>query len=222
MAMQSSPECFPLLALIDVSLIAFAVAAFVLAITPGPGIAYVIARTVAGGRSEGLASCLGTGLGGMVHVVAAALGLSLIIAQSAVAFSIVKYAGAAYLVYLGISLLLRKEQARTLTPVGPQGVRRAFYEGILVEVMNVKTALFFLAFLPQFVSSGQPLASQLMLLGSICVILNTGVDVVAVLVAERLLRSEGARGARAWVMTKVSGAMMVVLGAYLALARRQT
>jgi arginine exporter protein ArgO len=78
------------------SFAAFVVAAFVLAITPGPGIAYVVARTVAGGRSEGLASCFGTGIGGMLHVLAAALGLSLIIAQSAVAFSLVKYIGAAY------------------------------------------------------------------------------------------------------------------------------
>src|SRR5437868_861825 len=127
------------------SLIAFAVAAFVLAITPGPGLAYVIARTVAGGRSEGLASCVGTALGGMVHVVAAALGLSLVIAQSALAFSVVKYVGAAYLVYLGIRLLLRKEVTRSSAPVVPQVVRRTFYEGILVEVLNVKTALFFLA-----------------------------------------------------------------------------
>ena len=89
-------------------LLAFAIAAVVLAITPGPGIAYVIARTVAGGRNEGLASCLGTGIGGMVHVLAAALGISLFIAQSALAFSIVKYVGAAYLIYLAIRMLLAK------------------------------------------------------------------------------------------------------------------
>src|SRR5207253_6572467 len=90
------------------SFLAFLVAAVVLAVTPGPGIAYVVARTVAGGRSEGLASCFGTGIGGMLHVLAAALGLSLLVAQSALAFSIVKYVGAAYLAYLGIRLLLRK------------------------------------------------------------------------------------------------------------------
>src|SRR5438128_10955438 len=98
------------------SLLAFAFAAIVLAITPGPGIAYVVARTVAGGRSEGLASCFGTGIGGMLHVVAAALGLSVIVAQSAVAFNLVKYLGAAYLVYLGIRLLLGSSEAPAVKP----------------------------------------------------------------------------------------------------------
>ena len=85
----------------------FLLAATVLAITPGPGLAYVVARTVAGGRAEGLASCCGTALGGLLHVVAAALGLSLLIAQSAMAFNLLKYLGAAYLVYLGIRMLVR-------------------------------------------------------------------------------------------------------------------
>jgi threonine/homoserine/homoserine lactone efflux protein len=202
------------------SFAAFLFAAVVLAITPGPGIAYVVARTVAGGRSEGLASCFGTGIGGMLHVLAAALGLSLIIAQSAVAFSLVKYLGAAYLVYLGVRLLLRKDQELTVKPVAPQGVRRAFAEGIVVEALNVKTALFFLAFLPQFVSPSDPLIPQLVLLGSICVALNTLVDVIAVVAADRLLKSGAARAARARLLTKVSGVTMLGLGTYLALARR--
>src|SRR4026209_850529 len=88
--------------------LAFFIAALVLAVTPGPGIAYVVARTAAGGRAEGLAACVGTALGGMLHVGAAALGLSVLLARSAAAFSVVKYLGAAYLVYLGIRLLLSK------------------------------------------------------------------------------------------------------------------
>ena len=203
------------------SLLAFAVAAVVLAITPGPGIAYVVARTVAGGRSEGFASCVGTGLGGMVHVLAAALGLSIVAAQSALAFNLVKYVGAAYLVYLGVRMLLRKEEFGAVTRVAAQGARRAFFEGIAVEVLNVKTALFFLAFLPQFIDPAQPVAPQLVLLGSICVLLNTLVDLLAVLLAERLLRSDAARAARARFLSKLSGGTMVALGAYLALARRQ-
>ncbi len=203
------------------SLVTFAIAAFALAVTPGPGIAYVIARAVAGGRAEGLASCAGTGLGGMVHVVAAAVGLSLVIAQSALAFMLVKYVGAAYLVYLGVRLLLRKEDASGQTQVSAQGTGRAFFEGILVEVFNVKTALFFLALLPQFISPAQSAVFQLIALGSICVALNTVVDVIAVLLAQRLLRSEAARSAHARLLTKLSGAMMVGLGAYLAFARRQ-
>lgn len=203
------------------TLLAFLFAAVVLAITPGPGIAYVVARTVAGGRSEGLASCFGTGLGGLLHVLAAALGLSLLVAQSAIAFNIVKYIGAAYLIYLGVRLLLQKEQTFKATPVAAQGVRRALFEGVAVEALNVKTALFFLAFLPQFVSPGGPLVPQLVLLGSVCVALNTLVDVVAVFAANRLLRSGVARAARARLMTRMSGITMLGLGAYLALARRE-
>ena len=202
------------------SFVAFAIAAVLLAITPGPGIAYVVARTVAGGRPEGLASCFGTAIGGMLHVLAAALGLSLVVAQSAVAFNLVKYLGAAYLVYLGIRLL-RKDQALKIEPGASQGVRRALFEGIVVEALNVKTALFFLAFLPQFVSASQPLLPQLVLLGSICVGLNTLVDVIAVFAADRLLKSSAARAARARLLTRVSGVTMLGLGAYLALARRE-
>ena len=202
------------------TLLTFFIAAIVLAITPGPGIAYVVARTAAGGRSEGLASCFGTGIGGVLLVLAAALGLSLLIAQSALAFSVVKYVGAAYLVFLGLRLLLRKDQAPAIDAVPAQGVRRALLEGIVVEALNVKTALFFLAFLPQFVAPGEALVPQLVLLGSICVALNTLVDVVAVFAADRLLASNTARAARARLMTRVSGVTMVGLGAWLALARR--
>ncbi|AMR81562.1 LysE family translocator [Cupriavidus nantongensis] len=203
------------------SLIPFLIAAVVLAITPGPAIAYVVARTVAGGRSEGLASCLGTGLGGLLHVLAAAAGLSLLIAQSAVAFSVLKYLGAAYLVYLGLRMLLRKEQPATVAAVPSRGARRALVEGVVVEVLNVKTALFFLAFLPQFVAPGAAAVSQLALLGSICVALNTLVDVVVVFAAHRLLRSEAASAARARLMTRASGVTMVGLGTFLAFARRE-
>jgi threonine/homoserine/homoserine lactone efflux protein len=203
------------------SLFAFLIAAVALAVTPGPGIAYVVARTAAGGRAEGLASCFGTGLGGMLHVVAAALGLSLLVAQSALAFNLVKYLGAAYLVYLGVRMLLRRDVAAAIRPVAAQGVRRALLEGVVVEALNVKTALFFLAFLPQFVSRAEPLVPQLVLLGSVCVALNTIADVLAVFAANRLLGSEAARAARARLLTRTSGATMVGLGAYLALARRE-
>jgi len=203
------------------TLLGFFIAAIVLAITPGPGIAYVVARTAAGGRSEGLASCFGTGIGGLLHALAAALGLSLLVAQSALAFNLVKYVGAAYLIFLGLRLLLRKHQAATIDAVPAQGVRRALLEGIVVEALNVKTALFFLAFLPQFVAPGEPLVAQLVLLGSICVALNTLVDVIAVFAADRLLASHTLRAARARLMTRVSGITMVGLGATLALARRE-
>lgn len=203
------------------SLFAFLMTALLLAVTPGPGIAYVVARTVAGGRREGLASCLGTGLGGLLHVAAAALGLSLLVARSATAFGLVKWLGAAYLVYLGLRLLLRPAPAPGVAPVPPRGARAALREGIVVEALNVKTALFFLAFLPQFVAPGEPLAPRLAVLGTVCVALNTGVDVLAVFAAERLLRSDAARAARARLLNRTSGAMLIGLGALLAATRRE-
>jgi len=204
------------------SFITFLFAATLLAITPGPGIAYVVARTVAGGRQEGLASCVGTGIGGLLHVLAAAVGLSLLVAQSALAFTWMKYLGAAYLVYLGIRMLMRTQQNAAVQATSAQGPRRALIEGILVEALNVKTALFFLAFLPQFVVPGEPLVPQLVLLGSLCVALNTLVDVMAVLAAHRLLDSGVAHDARARLMTRVSGATMIGLGVFLATAKRQS
>jgi threonine/homoserine/homoserine lactone efflux protein len=199
--------------------VAFFIAALVLAVTPGPGIAYVVARTAAGGRAEGLASCVGTGLGGMLHVGAAALGLSVLLAQSAVAFSVVKYIGAAYLVYLGIRLLLSRA-AFTPAQAKPTGAGRALLEGILVEALNVKTALFFLAFLPQFLVSGPSVVLQLVVMGTVCVVLNTLVDVVAVLGAARLLRSEASSRQRARVLNKASGLTLVGLGLYVAASER--
>ncbi len=203
------------------SFLTFLVAALILAITPGPGIAYVVARTVAGGRAEGLASCFGTAVGGMLHVLAAATGLSVLVAQSAVAFTIVKYVGAVYLVYLGARLLLQKDGEIQSVSVAAQGPHRALLEGVVVEVLNVKTALFFLAFLPQFVRASEPVVRELVLLGTICVTLNTLVDVVAVLSSARLLASRTARAARARLLQCASGTTMVALGTFLALSKRE-
>ena len=205
------------------SFTAFLLAAAVLAITPGPGIAYVVARTVAGGRTEGLASCVGTAIGGLVHVLAAAAGLSLIIAQSATAFSVIKYLGATYLVYLGIRILRSKPQDLAESEaLSALGAKRAFRDGMVVEALNVKTAMFFLAFLPQFVNGAELILPQVMLLGSICVLLNTLADVLAVFAADRLLDTGLAHAARARLMMRVSGITMIGLGVLLALTRRHT
>jgi threonine/homoserine/homoserine lactone efflux protein len=197
----------------------FFVAALVLALTPGPGIAYVVARTAAGGRAGGLASCVGTGLGGMLHVGAAALGLSILLAQSAVAFSIVKFIGAAYLVYLGIRLLLSRAAAAPARATST-GARRALLEGILVEALNVKTALFFLAFLPQFLVGGASVVVQLVVMGTVCVVLNTLVDVAAVLGTARLLRPDASWRRRTRLLNKTSGLTLVGLGLYVATSER--
>ena len=198
----------------------FLAAAIVLAITPGPGLAYVVARTAAGGVREGIASSLGTALGGLGHVVAAALGLSALVAQSAAAFTIVKYVGACYLVYLGLRILFAREQPSTGVAVQAAGPARAFCEGALVELLNVKTALFFLAFIPQFVDANSSPASQFVFLGTICVALNTTADLLAVVGVSRLARSSIASALRARILAVGSGVTLILLGAYVALSGR--
>lgn len=203
------------------SLIPFLLAAGLLAVTPGPGIAYVVARTVAGGRAEGLASCLGTGLGGLIHVLASSLGLSLLITESTIAFNVLKYIGTAYLIYLGVRMIRSKEIQVGKSAIPSLGNRRALIEGIVVETLNVKTALFFLAFLPQFISPQEPLVVQFVLHGCICVTLNTLVDIGAVFATNTLMKSNIARSARAKQLSQLSGVTMICIGAFLALARRE-
>ena len=198
----------------------FWIAALVLALTPGPGLAYVVARTAAGGRGAGLASCIGTGLGGLLHVAAAATGLSLLLAESATALSVAKWVGAAYLVYLGVRMLRAKPspEVAVTAPIGR--ARGALVEGIVVEALNVKTALFFLAFLPQFVSDGSPVGVQLVAMGCVCVALNTLVDVAAVFGAARLLGADGFGQQRARRLNQASGVTLIGLGVTLAASRR--
>ena len=133
----------------------FALAALALLVVPGPSVLYIVARSVEGGRSAGLTSMLGIQVGALVHVLFAAVGLSAILASSAAAFSVVKWMGVAYLIYLGISRLLAREEMSSTTTVRPERLTRIFSQGILVNVLNPKTALFFLAFLPQFVDPSQ-------------------------------------------------------------------
>lgn len=211
----------------DLSQLAFYVAAaLVLAISPGPGLFYVAARTLAGGRSEGVASSLGTGLGGMVHVLAGSLGVSAIVLASAELFTVLKLAGAAYLIWLGIRTIrsARRDAAAALmgdiaTPaVGP---RRAFREGVLVEALNPKTAGFFLAFIPQFVDPAVgSVALQFVVLGFVSVLLNTLADIVVAFAASRIREGATARPALIRRLREASGAAMVALGVGLAVARR--
>lgn len=198
-------------------LLLFLAAALLLAITPGPGIFYVLARSLAGGKREGILSSLGTFVGGLFHVFAAALGLSAVLAASAVAFHTVKYAGAAYLVWLGIRMISTRNAEMTVEAAGPS--KGAFRQGILTEVLNPKTALFFLSFIPQFVAPGHGhLFFQFALLGSISVGFNTAADLVVVGMASPLERKlkNSIRFRRR--QRTVSGIGMIGLGAYLALA----
>src|SRR5437764_4040083 len=161
----------------------FLFAALIIAAVPGPGIFYVAARTLAGGRKAGIASTFGTALGGLVHVIAGALGVSAIILASAELFTALKFAGALYLVWLGIRTF---REGRQTMPEGasPVGAEQAFRDGVLVEALNPKTAAFFLAFIPQFIepAGGHP-AVQFMTLGLISVALNTLADAVVVTIA---------------------------------------
>src|SRR5580704_6651641 len=159
----------------------FLTAAVLLAIAPGPGMLYVLARSLAGGKREGVLSAFGTFLGGMVHVFAAALGVSIILAKSAMAFAAVKYVGAAYLGFLGIRMILdaRKEKPVQAIAGANKPARNPLWQGVATEVLNPKTALFFLSFIPQFVnrSSGHVFL-QFVALGTISVALNTTADIV--------------------------------------------
>lgn len=192
-------------------------AALLIALSPGPGIFYVAARSLAGGRGEGLASVVGTSLGGLVHVLAGAVGVSALIMASAEAFTVLKLVGAAYLVWLGIRTF---REAGAALPVATTGARRAFCDGIIVEAFNPKTAAFFLAFIPQFVDPAGSVALQFALLGSISVLLNSAVDVVVVLMAARARSALGRRPTIIRRLRQGSGVVICGLGAMLAVARR--
>jgi threonine/homoserine/homoserine lactone efflux protein len=193
-------------------------AALLLAVVPGPGMLYVLTRSLHGGRKEGVQSSFGTAVGGSVHVIAAAFGLSAILAASSLAFTVVKYAGAVYLIYLGVRMLLEKLEPTLDTDVRSAG--NPFTQGIVTEMLNPKTALFFLSFIPQFVDPSQGnVTLQFMLLGSISVILNTSADLVVTLFAGPL--GERLRSSTKWQRRQrvVTGSAMIGLGVYVAVKR---
>ena len=207
-------------------LVVFLTAAVVLAIAPGPGMLYVLARSLAGGKREGFLSALGTFAGGMVHVLAAAAGVSVILAKSAAAFAAVKYLGAAYLCFLGIRMILdarRDAQHSTTEILAQTRVRRRdpFWQGVTTEVLNPKTALFFLSFIPQFVNRGSGhIFLQFLLLGSVSVGLNTAADLLVTALAGplgNLIRSSATFRRRQRAAT---GVIMIGLGTYLATSEK--
>jgi threonine/homoserine/homoserine lactone efflux protein len=193
-------------------LVLFLAAAIVVAVTPGPAILYVAARTLAGGRDEGLASSFGTGLGGLAHVAAGALGVSALVMASAEAFTVLKLAGAGYLIWLGIKTI-REARIEVPADVHATGAGRAFREGVVVEALNPKTAAFFLAFIPQFVDPAQgDVALQFVMLGLISVALNTLTDVVVALTAARARDGLARRPNLIRRLREASGLVMCSLG----------
>ena len=198
----------------------FLLAALIIAAVPGPGIFYVAARTLSGGRKAGIASTFGTALGGLVQVIAGGIGVSALILASAQLFTGLKLAGALYLIWLGVRTF-REAGHLPAESTGPIGTRRAFREGVVVEALNPKTAAFFLAFIPQFLepAAGHP-ALQFMMLGLISVMLNTFADLIVV-VAATTARTGLLRRPRLVVrLRQGSGLFMAGLGVSLALARR--
>lgn len=197
-------------------------AALLLAVTPGPGIFYVAARSLAGGRAEGIASSFGTALGGLVHVLAGALGVSALVLASAELFTALKWLGAAYLVWLGVrTMMAARRDIPGADPAPAMGARRAFREGVVVEALNPKTAAFFLAFIPQFLDpSAGAVALPFIVLGAISVTLNTLADIVVAIGASRIREGAASRPAFIRRLREISGASMIALGAGLALAKR--
>jgi len=202
------------------NLLLFLAAALLVALTPGPGIFYVAARTLAEGRGEGMASSIGLGLGGLAQVIAGAVGISALVMASAEAFTMVNILGAVYLVWLGLKAW---REARVLFPtIRTTGSRQAFREGIIVEALNPKTAAFFLAFVPQFVDASQPVAAQFVVLGVISVALNTTADIVVTYGAAIARADLENRPSLIMRARRASGAVMCGLGASLLFVRRST
>jgi len=196
----------------------FMLASLALAIAPGPGVAYIVARTLRHGRRSGIASVAGIAAGNWCSALIAAAGLATIIAASATLFGAVKLAGAAYLIYLGLRALLGKD-SRTSLPAEPSdAARRVFYEGFVVALLNPKTALFFAAFVPQFMVAEPRSAVQPVLLGSVFVAIAAATDTLYALLASvgagLTTRSRG----RQRIGRLVSGSVLIGLGALAALS----
>jgi threonine/homoserine/homoserine lactone efflux protein len=200
-------------------LIAFLATTAIFAFIPGPAMLYAAAQTLARGRWPGLMAAVGIHLGGYVHVIASAAGLSVLFHAVPLIYMTVKVIGAAYLVWLGISLFRAKAQGNVvLADIAPKSGRRAFIESITVEVLNPKTAIFFVAFLPQFVdpSAGFPIWIQLVLLGTIVNLMFSAADIVAVVLAGALIETLRRSSHAQRLMQRGGGLVLMGLGVHVA------
>ena len=162
----------------------FVTAALILVFIPGPNSLYIVARSIQQGRKAGIISSLGVQVGTLFHVAAAAFGLSALLLSSALAFNLVKYAGAAYLIYLGVKTLLTKENVLQPERIKEDSLTRVFYQGVVVQLLNPKTALFFFSFLPQFVDVEKGAVSmQILFFGAVLVMLGFMSDVIYAVLA---------------------------------------
>ena len=204
------------------SLLGFVAAALVILLIPGPGVLYIVARSVSQGRRAGLISVLGLSAGALVHVAAATAGLSAILLTSATAFGIVKTLGAGYLVYLGIRTLAVGHSPPSTEAPARRSTYRLFSDGVLVSVFNPKIAVFFLAFLPQFADPGRgPVPQQILLLGLLCVALALITDGAYALLAGSLRHWLSGRVMQGPLPRYVSGSLYLGLGVSTALTGRR-
>jgi len=191
----------------------FLLAALGLLLIPGPSVLYVVTRSVEQGRRAGLASVLGIELASLVHTAAAALGLSAVLLTSALAFSVVKYLGAAYLIYLGLRTLLTREKNSQIPVQVPKSFSQLFTQGFLVNLLNPKTALFFYAFLPQFVDPARGgVGEQILLFGALFVLLASCTDSLYALLSSMVGNILSRNGHIRHVQRYVTGSVYIVLG----------
>ena len=215
-----SIELFPPWSLLSV----FLLASFVLAVTPGPGVFYIVARSVAQGRRSGLASVAGVAAGNLGNAVAASFGLAALFAASALVFSIVKYAGAAYLIYLGIKALLEKSVASADVSPASAPLWPIFRDGFVVALLNPKTAIFFTAFLPQFMSrelSGRAALAQALALSATFVLMAAVTDAAYVFLAGVIAPRLSKHKAAGAVARVTAGVSFIALGVFAALTDRK-
>lgn len=198
----------------------FTLAAMALLLVPGPAVLYVVTRSVEHGRAAGLMSAVGTATGSIVHIAGAAIGISALLVESAALFTAVKLAGALYLIALGVRrLLIRATEERAVPPA--QALRRVWAQGVIVNVLNPKTALFFFAFLPQFVDPDRgPAAPQVLVLGALFVVLVLLNDGTYALVASAAARRFRGRPRDTRRLERASGLVLIALGVVAAIARR--
>jgi len=203
-------------------LLLFVGAGLLLNITPGPDVRYIVGRSLSQGRVAGVVSALGIAAGCLVHIAAAAFGLSALMLALPMAYDLVRYAGAAYLVWLGVRALRAAPVGRGVDAPPPVPLGRIFRQGMLTNLLNPKVAVFFLAFLPQFTDASRgPLPLQFLLLGSIFVVNGTVVCLAYALAGSWLGGWLGARsGASAW-LNRTMGGLFIALGLRLALGDRR-
>jgi threonine/homoserine/homoserine lactone efflux protein len=191
----------------------FLLAALGLLLIPGPSVLYVITRSIEQGRRAGLASVLGVEMAGLVHTAAAALGLSAVLLTSALAFSVVKYLGALYLIYLGLRTLFRREKNNQAPVQVPKSFSQLFTQGFIVNLLNPKTALFFYAFLPQFVDPARgAVGEQILLFGALFVLLASCTDSLYALLSSMIGNILSRNGHIRRVQRYVTGSVYIVLG----------